>query len=60
MEKTYEQYREQIYALSIFDSMQVGNQWIERVPGGWIYSYLDGSRVFVPFNNEFQKAEGKQ
>lgn len=26
---------------------------ITRVPGGWIYSYADGSPIFVPFHNEF-------
>ncbi len=31
-----------------------------RVPGGWIYTYGDmqgTSCVFIPFDNEFQKAD---
>lgn len=31
-----------------------------RVPGGWVYTYGDmqgTSSVFIPFNNEYQRAE---
>lgn len=31
------------------------SNWL-RVPGGWVYSNMQGC-VFIPFNNEFQIAE---
>lgn len=32
--------------------------YIQRVPGGWIYSYTEENMaVFVPFHNEFQKRD---
>lgn len=30
---------------------------ITRVAGGWIYSYMDGNAVFVPYHNEFEVSE---
>lgn len=27
---------------------------VMRVPGGWIYKFTE-SRIFVPFNNEFEE-----
>jgi hypothetical protein len=56
-----------IYDLELHEATQPWKDFnILRVPGGWIYesiSQIDGetiASVFVPFNNEFQKAGGSK
>ena len=51
-----------IYNLSLHEGCLVDDDlWILRVPGGWIYRCLENeTSVFVPFNNEFQKAEAAE
>ena len=55
-----------IYKLKLHEEVQIGADFIRRVPGGWIYTeyteslvgtgYTCVSKCFVPFDNEFQKA----
>jgi len=50
-----------IYELKLHEEIwNKGNIGIKRVPGGWLYMFLEPSTdiiitsTFVPFNNEFQ------
>ena len=50
-----------IYTLGLHEGTNVGDIWVMRVPGGWIYDCWDMHHdmpklgTFVPYNNEFQK-----
>ena len=42
-----------IYKLKLLESMPVGrNINITRVPGGWVFSNMQGC-TFIPYDNEF-------
>lgn len=51
-----------IYKMKLHDQLYINdNLTITRVPGGWLYSYIDRDYtkpkclMFVPFDNEFQE-----
>lgn len=55
-----------LYTIKLGDSciIEDGSLWIEafRVPGGWIYYFMDKSHniltsSFVPFDNEFMESK---
>ena len=49
-----------MYKMKLHDMLEIAGSEILRVPGGWIYrTNRDGSEIFVPFDNEFQKTKEK-
>jgi hypothetical protein len=46
----------ELYKMKLHECLVLFNieEFVMRVPGGWVYSLKSGP-VFVPFNNEFQK-----
>lgn len=42
---------EEVLTITLYDDQQVD---ILRVPGGWIYNYMGGNSVFVPYDSEFK------
>lgn len=55
-----------IYDLKLHEMIEINTHLeITRVPGGWMYTYIDlsleNSRgVFVPYNDEFEKKTSLQ
>jgi len=48
-------WKQKLYEMELFQKIAPDNKTLFiRVPGGWVYSDLDGC-CFVPFDNEFEK-----
>jgi hypothetical protein len=45
-----------IYNMKLHETLVFDYRTVLRVPGGWIYECPGGTCVFVPYDNEFQKA----
>jgi len=46
-----------LYDMKLHEAIELDSRIghsVMRVPGGWIYKFAE-SRIFVPFNNEFEE-----